>query len=170
MQKIMNKKVENLLFKFKILYNTDKLFVVSMLLHHMDKGLINDGNYMNRDQAYANNKFVLEANQVNLDNPMKLAIKLLMVGNNLKSPTTNSNRLDIEPFINKMDILSPILVGFYNLNIKEKIDFLIESIYDISKIKEITKLDFNFNKLIRNLKNYSEDKFEKKYSKILKER
>ena len=71
--------------EFRKLGNTNKLYFTSIILNHLSNGLINDGNYLNSDEAYENNKLVLESSDINLDDPMKLATNILVIGSNIGS-------------------------------------------------------------------------------------
>jgi len=145
--------------EFRKLNDSKKLYIISVILNHIDNGLINDGNYADVDEAYENNKLVFLTTDVDLDDPMKLATNLLVVGATIDGITINPNGIDIEPYINDMDSISPVLSSFYKLGICDKIDFLTEIIYDISEIKEVESLDFDFNELINNFLTYRRNTF-----------
>lgn len=140
--------------EFRNLSTSDKLYFGSIILNHMNNGLINDGNYSDSDDAYENNKLVLESSDIKLNDPMKLATKLLLIGANLEGISLNPNGTDIEPYIKNMNNINPVLSIFYKLNIKDKIDFITEMIYDISILNEVENVDFDFNELIDNLLTY----------------
>jgi len=126
----------------------------SVVLNHLENGLINDGNYSNVDEAYENGKLVLESRDIRFNDPMMLATKLLLIGANLDNISINPNGIDIEPYIKDMTNINPVLSIFYKLNIKDKIDFIIEMLYDLSILKETENIDFDFNELIDNLLTY----------------
>ncbi len=147
-------KAEN---EFKKLEDYQKLYYISVLLNHLYNGLINDGNYLSEDEAFENDADVLLAESINLDDPVKLATNLLVIGAKLENKTINPNGIDIEPYISDVDKLG--LNNFYNLNYKDKIDFLMNTIYIISEIDEVSQLDIDFNDIINELLNYSKSIF-----------
>lgn len=162
MKNKISEELKNILIEFESLSNSNQLYIISILLNHLDNGLINDGNYSTSDEAYENEKKVLEPYQINLDDPMKLATDLLVVASSIDNIIINPNGLDIEPYISlksKKEI-DNILKNFYKLDYKNKIDFLIETIYIISEIKETEELDFDFNGLIDELLTYSKYEFQ----------
>lgn len=169
MKNNLSKELKNILIEFESLSKSNQLYVISILLNHLDNGLINDGNYLTSDEAYENEKKVLESYQINLNDPMKLATDLLVVASSIDNITINPNGLDIEPYISlksKKEI-NHILIKFYKLDFKNKIDFLIETIYIISEIEETEELDFDFNGLIDELLTYSKYEFGKnKYTNL----
>ena len=132
-------KTEN---EFRKLKDFQKLYYVSILLNHLYNGLINEGNYSSEDESYENNAEVLTSELINLDDPMKLATNLLVVGSKMESKIINPNGIDIEPYINEVDKLG--INNFYKLNYKDKIG----------------KLKINFNDIINELLNYSKNIFE----------
>ena len=137
-------KAEN---EFKKLEDYQKLYYISVLLNHLYNGLINDGNYLSEDEAFENDADVLLAESINLDDPVKLATNLLVIGAKLENKTINPNGIDIEPYISDVDKLG--LNNFYNLNYKDKIDFLMNTIYIISEIDALISLsvcseEYNF--------------------------
>ena len=148
-------KTEN---EFRKLKDFQKLYYVSILLNHLYNGLINEGNYSSEDESYENNAEVLTSELINLDDPMKLATNLLVVGSKMESKIINPNGIDIEPYINEVNKLG--INNFYKLNYKDKIDFLTDIIYIISEIEEVGKLKINFNDIINELLNYSKNIFE----------
>lgn len=145
--------------EFRKLGNTNKLYFTSIILNHLSNGLINDGNYLNSDEAYENNKLVLESSDINLDDPMKLATNILVIASNIDGLNINPNGIDIEPYIKDKEILKSTLSQFYNLNFVDKIDFLTEMFYDVSEIKEVENFDFDYNELINELLNYRKNNF-----------
>jgi len=161
MKNNISKELKEVLYEFKELRDENKLYIISIILNHLDNGLINDGNYTDSDEAYENNKNVLTDRDVGLDDPMKLATNLLVVGANMEETTINPNGIDIEPYVNeksKLEIKS-VMSKFYKLDFKNKIDFLIETFYEISEIKDVEKISFDFNGLIDNLLTYSRIEF-----------
>lgn len=161
MKNKISEELKNILIEFESLSKSSQLYIISILLNHLDNGLINDGNYSTSDEAYENEKKVLESYQINLDDPMKLATDLLVVASSIDNITINPNGIDIEPYINSKSKkeIDNILKNFYKLDYKNKIDFLIETIYIISEIKETEELDFDFNGLIDELLTYSKYEF-----------
>ena len=150
---------KNAVIEFRTLGDSQKLYFMSIILNHIYNGLINDGNYVNSDEAEENDKIVFEATNVNLDDPMKLATNLLIVAATKDGITINPNGIDIEPYIKDRKSLDKILSMFYKLELVDKIDFLTEIIYDISEIKEVEKLDFDFNELINEFLTYRRETF-----------
>lgn len=161
MKNYISEELKGVLREFKVLSDENKLYTISILLNHLNNGLINDGNYSDSDDAYENDKSVLTSNDIDLDDPMKLATNLLVVGATKNGITINPNGIDIEPYVNKKSKLEikTVLTKFYKLDFKNKIDFFIETFYEISKIDEVEKLHFNFNGLIDNLLAYSRMEF-----------
>ena len=134
MKNNLTQNLKNVLKEFIELSESNKLYLVSILLNHLYNGLINDGNYLSSDEAIENDKMVFEASDIELDDPMKLATNLLVIASAKEGITIN--------------------LGFI-----DKIDFLTEIMYDISEIKEVEKINFDFNKLIDNLLTYSKNEF-----------
>jgi len=161
MKNKISEELKNILIEFESISNSNQLYIISILLNHLDNGLINDGNYSTSDEAYESDKKVLESYQINLEDPMKLATNLLVIASVLDNKIINPNGIDIEPYINKKAIkeIENIIKDFYKLDYKNKIDFLIETIYIISEIKETEKIDFDFNGLIDELLTYSRYEF-----------
>lgn len=161
MKNNLSEELKNILSEFENLSNSNKLYIICILLNHLDNGLINDDNFLTSDEAYENDKKVLESYQINLDDSMKLATNLLIIASTLDNITINPNGIDIEPYINKKSKkeIENILKNFYKLDYKNKIDFLIETIYIISEIKETSKINFDFNGLIDELLTYSKYEF-----------
>ena len=147
-------KAEN---KFRKLKDFQKLYYISVLLNHLYNGLINDGNYLSEDEAFENGADVLLAELIYLDDPIKLATNLLVIGSKLENKIINPNGIDIEPYIDNVDKLG--INYFYNLNFKDKIDFLMNAIYLISEIDEVSQLNIDFNDIINELLNYSKSIF-----------
>ena len=59
----------------------------------------------------------------------------------------------------KIKEFKEVLSKFYNLSFVDKIDFLTEILYDVSEIKEIEELNFDFNELINSFLNYRNENF-----------
>ena len=159
MRENISKYAKNAVNEFRKLDEVNKLYFVSVILNHIDNGLINDGNYTDSDEAYENDKLVFQATDVNLDDPMKLATNLLVLGATKDGISINPNGIDIEPYIKDMKSINPVLSTFYKLEICDKIDFIIEIIYDISEIKDIESINFDFNKLINEFLTYRKETF-----------
>lgn len=163
MRNEITEELKEVLIKFRKLNDINKLYTISILLNHLSNGLINDGNYLDSDEAYENDKLVLEASFVNLDNPMTLATKLLLLASSRSNIVINPNGIDIEPYIPKenKNQLDKVLKDFYRLSYKDKIGFFIETFYDISEIKDINNINCNFYELIYNFLSYFKNEFEK---------
>lgn len=161
MKNNLTQNLKNVLKEFIELSESNKLYLVSILLNHLYNGLINDGNYLSSDEAIENDKMVFEASDIELDDPMKLATNLLVIASAKEGITINPNGIDIEPYISDKPKkeFNDVLSKFYNLGFIDKIDFLTEIMYDISEIKEVEKINFDFNKLIDNLLTYSKNEF-----------
>ncbi len=161
MRNNISEELKGILREFKGLSDENKLYTMSILLNHLNNGLINDGNYSDSDEAYESNKKVLTDKDIDLDDPMKLATNLLVVGATKEGITINPNGIDIEPYVNKKSKfeIRTIISNFYKLDFKNKIDFFIETFYEISEIKDVEKFDFDFNGLIDNLLTYSKIEF-----------
>jgi len=162
MKNNISEELKEVLINFRELSKENKIYLMSILFNHLDNGLINDGNYSSGDDAYENDKLVLEPYQINLENTMVLATQLLLVATNIQEIKINPNGIDIEPYINEKskEKMKDTLSKFYKLNFKNKIDFLTETIYDISEIQEVYKnIDFDFNGLINELLDYSKIQF-----------
>ena len=159
MRENISKYAKNAVNEFRKLDEVNKLYFVSVILNHIDNGLINDGNYTDSDEAYENDKLVFQATDVNLDDPMKLATNLLVLGATKDGISINPNGIDIEPYIKDMKSINPVLSTFYKLEICDKIDFITEIIYDISEIKGIESINFDFNKLINEFLTYRKETF-----------
>lgn len=146
---------------FRKLGDIEKLSAISILLNHLSNGLINDGNYLDSDEAYENDALVLEPTFMNLDSPMTLATELLLLASSKNNIEINPNGIDIEPYIPQKikKEIDKIISEFYKLSYKDKIDFLIETFYDISIIDAVESINIDFNKLISDLIDYSEDTF-----------
>ena len=145
--------------EFRTLDDSQKLYFTSIILNHIYNGLINDGNYVSSDEALENDKIVFEAIDITVDDPMKLATDLLVIAASKEGITINPNGIDIETYIKNKNSLNKILSMFYKLELVDKIDFLTEIIYDISEIKEVEKLDFDFNELINEFLTYRRETF-----------
>lgn len=163
MKENVSEELKKVLIKFRNINDINKLYMISILLNHLSNGLINDGNYLDSDEAYENDALVLEPNLINLDNPMNLATELLLLASNKNNIEINPNGIDIEPYIPKKIKMKidKILSEFYKLSYKDKIDFLIEAFYDISEIQDINNINCNFYELIYNILSYSKNEFEK---------
>ncbi len=159
MRENISENAKNAVNEFRQLTDSNKLYTMSVILNHWYNGLINDGNYSSSDEAYENDKLVFQPSEVNLDDPNKLATDLLVIGANNDGLTINPNGIDIEPYIKDMKSISPVLSSFYNLEICDKIDFITEISYDISEIKDVEKLNFDFNELIDELLSYRKNTF-----------
>ena len=161
MKNNLSQNLKNVLKEFIELSESNKLYLVSILLNHLYNGLINDGNYLSGDEAIENDKMVFDPSDIELDDPMKLATNLLVIASAKEGITINPNGIDIEPYISDKPKkeFNDVLSKFYNLGFIDKIDFLTEIMYDISEIKEVEKLNFDFNKLIDNLLTYSKNEF-----------
>lgn len=159
MRENISEYAKNAVNEFRKLDEVNKLYFVSVILNHIDNGLINDGNYTDSDEAYENDKLVFQATDVNLDDPMKLATNLLVLGATKDGISINPNGIDIEPYIKDMKSINPVLSTFYKLEICDKIDFITEIIYDISEIKGIESINFDFNKLINEFLTYRKETF-----------
>lgn len=159
MRENISEYAKNAVNEFRKLDEVNKLYFVSVILNHIDNGLINDGNYTDSDEAYENDKLVFQATDVNLDDPMKLATNLLVLGATKDGISINPNGIDIEPYIKDMKSINPVLSTFYKLEICDKIDFITEIIYDISEIKDIESINFDFNKLINEFLTYRKETF-----------
>ena len=162
MKNNISEELKEVLINFRELSKENKIYLMSILLNHLDNGLINDGNYSSSDEAYENDKLVLEPFNLNLENTMALATQLLLVGANLQDIIIELNGIDIEPFINEKvkNETKEVLSKFYKLDFKNKIDFLTETIYDVSEIQEVYEnINFDFNGLIYELLNYSKTEF-----------
>ena len=90
---------------------------------------------------------------------MKLATELLILAAKKENITLDLNGIDIEPYIKNKKSIEPGLSSFYKLKLYDKIDFLMETLYDISEIDEVEKTEFDFNELIHELLNYQEEYF-----------
>lgn len=155
MRENMNETTKKAILKFEELRDIQKLYFVSVIINHIENGLINDGNYSDEDEAYENEKLVFKMSDVFLENPMALATSLLLLGAKLDNMAISPNGIDIEPYIKNISSLKEILSQFYVLKFDEKIDFLARCFYDISEIKEVKEnLNFDFNELIGNILNY----------------
>ena len=152
---------KNVVMEFRTLSDENKLYFTSVILNHISNGLINDGNYLSSDEAIENDKMVFEPSDVNLNDTMKLATNILVVASTKDGITINPNGIDIEPYINEKNKkeFKEVLSKFYNLSFVDKIDFLTEILYDVSEIKEIEELNFDFNELINSFLNYRNENF-----------
>ena len=159
MRENVSDNVKETLNEFRKLGKIKELYFASIILNHLYNGLINDGNFLDSDEAYDNEKDVLEDFNIGLENDKELPTRMLLLASNMEDVIINSNGKDIEPYIKDIDSLKPILSKFYKLNYKDKIDFLSEIIYDISLIKETKILDFDFNELINELLSYRKETF-----------
>lgn len=165
MKNNISEELKEVLINFRKLSKENKIYLMSILLNHLDNGLINDGNYSSSDESYDNDKLVLEPFNLNLENAMTLATQLLLVGANLQDIIIEPNGIDIEPFINEKvkKEIKEVLSKFYKLDFKNKIDFLTETIYDVFEIQEVYEnINFVFNGLINELLNYSKIEFNTK--------
>lgn len=142
---------------FRNLKKFQQIYTVSILLNHLSNGLINDGNYLNEEEADKNGKPVLYDFDIGLENPMLLATNLLLIGLNMENIVLKPNGQDIEPYIKDKESLN--IKNFYKLSFQEKIDFLAEIFYIVSEIEEVKTLRFDFNEVINNLLTYSRENF-----------
>ncbi len=159
MRENISELAKNAVIDFRKLGDSKKLYVMSIILNHIENGLINDGNYSSSDEAYENDELVFESQFVNLEDPMKLATNLLVIGATKEGITINPNGIDIEPYIKDKDSLNSIISTFYKLNYCDKIDFITEILYDVSIIEEVENLDFDFNGLINEFLTYRKETF-----------
>ena len=159
MKEKISEQTKDAVIQFRKLEDSNKLYFMSVILNHLTNGLINDGNYLDSDTAYDNNKLVLDSNSINFDDPMKLATELLILAAKKENITLDPNGIDIEPYIKNKKAIEPELSSFYKLKLYDKIDFLMETLYDISEIDEVEKTEFDFNELIHELLNYQEEYF-----------
>ncbi len=159
MRENISELAKNAVIEFRKLDDSKKLYVMGIILNHIENGLINDGNYSNSDEAYENDGLVFESQFVNLDDPMKLATNLLVIGASKEGITINPNGIDIEPYVKDKNSLNSIISTFYKLDYCDKIDFITEILYDISIIEEVKKLDFDFNGLIDEFLTYRKETF-----------
>ena len=65
MKNNISEELKEVLINFRELSKENKIYLMSILLNHLDNGLINDGNYSNSDEAYENGKLVLEPFSLN---------------------------------------------------------------------------------------------------------
>lgn len=159
MRENISELAKNAVIDFRKLNDSKKLYTMGIILNHIENGLINDGNYSSGDEAYENDNLVFEAKFVNLDDPMKLATNLLVIGATKEGITINPNGIDIEPYIKDKSSMDSIMSTFYKLNYCDKIDFITEILYDISIIEEVKSLDFDFNDLIDEFLTYRKETF-----------
>ena len=105
MKEKISEQTKDAVIQFRKLEDSNKLYFMSVILNHLTNGLINDGNYLDSDTAYDNNKLVLDSNSINFDDPMKLATELLILAAKKENITLDLNGIDIEPYIkNKKSI------------------------------------------------------------------
>ena len=159
MKEKISEQTKDAVIQFRKLEDSNKLYFMSVILNHLTNGLINDGNYLDSDTAYDNNKLVLDSNSINFDDPMKLATELLILAAKKENITLDLNGIDIEPYIKNKKSIEPGLSSFYKLKLYDKIDFLMETLYDISEIDEVEKTEFDFNELIHELLTYQDEYF-----------
>lgn len=161
MRENVSENVKNIFNDFKKCSDSKKYYISIVLLNHLSNGLINDGNYLDSDEAYENDALVLEPSFINFDNPMNVATELLLLASSKNNIVIDPNGIDVEPYIPKKikKEISQILSEFYKLNYKDKIDFITEMLYNISMIQEVEKFDFDFNGLINELLTYRKETF-----------
>ena len=162
MKNNVSEELKKVLINFRELSEENQMYIISILLNHLNNGLINDGNYSDSDDAYENNKLVLEPSLIGLENCNYLANALLMFASLKNKIIINPNGIDIEPYIleSSKNVCKDVLSKFYKLCFKDKVDFFIETLYDISIIEGTEKyIDFDFNGLIDNLLTYSKIEF-----------
>lgn len=150
----VSKKVMETVTNFRKLEDTKKLYIISIILSHIENGLINDGQFLDVDSAYENDKLVLVPEDVGLSETLLLATKILLIAANKEGITINANGIDIEPYVKDKKSISPILSNFYKLNFCDKIHFIPEVLYEVSQIKDTKILDYDFNELIDNFLTY----------------
>lgn len=146
--------------EFRKLGDVKQLYFTSIILNHLKKGLINESNHLDSDEAYDNDALVLESSFIGLENEINLDTKLLLVATEMENVSINPNGEDIEPYIKDVKDIKPMISRFYRLEYKDKIDFLAEIIYDISTIENTKKMEFDFNGLIDNILTYRKETFE----------
>lgn len=159
MRENISVQVKETLEEFRKLNSADRLYVTSIILNRIKYGLINDGNYLDSDDAYNDDKLVLEPQFIGLDNDTNLATQLLLVASQMNEISIDPNGIDIEPYVKNLKDLEFILSKFYKLNYCDKLDFISEIIYDISNIDNVQSIDFDFNGLINEIVNYRQDNF-----------
>ena len=54
MRENISELAKNAVIEFRKLDDSKKLYVMGIILNHIENGLINDGNYSNIDEAYEN--------------------------------------------------------------------------------------------------------------------
>lgn len=145
--------------EFRKLGDVKQLYFTSIILNHLNKGLINEENRLDSDEAYDNDELVLEPSFIGLENDTNLATKLLLVATEMENISINPNGEDIEPYVKDINEIKPMMSKFYGLEYKDKIDFLAEIIYDISTIENTKKTEFDFNGLIDNILTYRKETF-----------
>lgn len=153
MKENLSNKTKIALKKFNDLSEIEQMYSLSVLLNHLSNGLINDGNFLDEDEAYENDKLVLKGEDLGINNVMYLATSLLLLAAEKDRIIINTNGIDIEPYIKNTENLN--IKEFYNLNYEEKIDYLTEVFYIVSEIKESEKCKINFYEIIKNLLDYS---------------
>lgn len=144
-----SEKCEELVSLFEELKESEKLDVMSILFEHIDNELINDGNYATGDEALENDKEVLTSIDIGFNTTKPLAIQLF----NYKRKMYNMEMLeikDVETNIKITDSINQILKQFYKLPFCDKLDFLIESMYLLSMIKEVNN-NLDTNEIIGNI-------------------
>lgn len=155
MRENMDEMTKKAIQKFEDMEMISKIYFASVIINHIENGLINDGNFSDEDEAYENDKLVFKMSDVFVENPMILATSLLLIGAKLDDVEIDPNGIDIEPYIKDISRIEPIMSQFYKLTFREKIDFLARCFYDISEIKEVEEnLNFDFNELVRNILDY----------------
>ena len=155
MRENMNEMTKRAIQKFEDMEMISKIYFASVIINHIENGLINDGNFSDEDEAYENDKLVFKMSDVFVENPMILATGLLLIGAKLDDVEIDPNGIDIEPYIKDISRIEAMMSQFYKLTFREKIDFLSRCFYDISEIKEVEEnLNFDFNELVRNILDY----------------
>ena len=89
MKNNISEELKKVLINFRKLSEENQVYIISVLLNHMNNGLINDGNYSDSEEAYENDKLVLEPTLIGLENCNYLATKLLMIGSSKNKITIN---------------------------------------------------------------------------------
>lgn len=159
MKENISTQVKEVLGKYDKLSENKRLYFTSIILNHINCGLINEGNYLDSDVAYENDKLVLEPQFIGLENDIDLTTKLLLTAAQMDNVVINPNGIDIEPYVKDMSDIKPILSQFYKLEFCDKLDFIAEIIYDISSIEAVKTIDFNFNGLINEIISFRQENF-----------
>jgi len=157
MNENISKNTKEAVENFRKLGDIKEIYFTSIILNHLNYGLINEGNFVDSDEAYEQDKLVLEPEYIGLENDTDLAIKLLLIATEMEGITVNPNGRDIEPYVKDIKEIRPVISKFYKLEYSEKLDFLAEIIYDISEVDEVKKIDFDFNGFINEIIDYRKE-------------